>query len=52
MPSLEMRLDENGYIYLVGMNDKRHYLLVDVPNCPVYGKIKLGSEEEGKCEHT
>lgn len=45
---VEIAIDENGYIYLIGADGKRRYLLVDVPNCPVYGKVKLGNPEDGE----
>lgn len=44
---VEIAIDENGYIYLIGADGKKRYFLVDVPNCPVYGKVKLGNPKDG-----
>lgn len=38
----EFRIDEGGYIYLLDRNGRRVDVLVDVPNCSHYGKLKLG----------
>ena len=45
---MRIEVDENGYVYVIGQDGKKRYLLVDVPNCPVYGKIKIESIEESE----
>lgn len=46
--TLEFRVDEYGYIYLLNSRGQRVDILVDVPNCCQYGKLKLGDSEEEK----
>lgn len=46
---MRLERDEYGYIFLIMPNGEKRYLLVDVPNCSYYGKLKLGAPiEEGK----
>lgn len=46
---MRLEIDEHGYIFLIMPNGEKRYLLVDVPNCSHYGKLKLG-EPESECE--
>ena len=48
MSNLQLETDEHGYIRVVDSQGKRRYILVDMPDCPYYGKIKLeeGDEKE------
>ena len=39
---MRLEIDEHGYIFLIMPNGEKRYLLVDVPNCSHYGKLKLG----------
>ena len=47
---MRLETDENGYIYIIMPSGERRYLLVDVPECAYYGKLKLGEpiSEEGE----
>ena len=49
MPVMEFKVDNEGYIFLSEQKGDRvytRYLLVDVPNCAQYGKVKLGDVGE------
>ena len=46
MPMLEVRLDGDGYIYLIDSRGFIRYLLADVPGCSHYGKVKMGEPEK------
>ena len=51
VPMLEFKVDNEGYIFLQEQKGDRvyvRYLLVDVPNCAQYGKVKLGDVAEVK----
>ena len=39
---MRLETDEHGYIYIILPSGDKRYLLVDVPNCSYYGKLKLG----------
>lgn len=47
---MRIEVDENGYIYIITPSGDKRYLLVDVPNCSNYGKVKLDDPivEEGE----
>ena len=51
--TVEFKVDEQGYIYLFDQQrGNRHYLLVEVPNCAHYGKVKMGNPgEEAEDSH-
>jgi len=40
---MRLEIDEHGYIFLIMPNGEKRYILVDVPNCSHYGKLKLGA---------
>lgn len=46
--TLEFRVDEYGYIYLLNSRGQRVDILVDVPNCQHYGKLILGASTSEK----
>lgn len=40
---MKLEIDENGYFYLLDLaTGKKRYILVDVPGCSHYGKLRLG----------
>lgn len=45
-----IEIDENGYLYVFNYaTGEKRYILVDMPNCSHYGKLKLGeAESEGE----
>lgn len=47
---MSLETDEHGYIYIIMPSGEKRYLLVDVPGCTHYGKLKLGEliAEESK----
>ena len=40
---MRLEVDEHGYFYIIMLSGEKRYLLVDVPNCPYYGKLMLGA---------
>jgi len=43
---MRLESDEHGYLYFVTPSGEKRYILVDVPNCSHYGKLKLGEPIE------
>lgn len=43
---MRLESDEHGYLYFITPSGKKLYILVDVPNCSNYGKLKLGEPFE------
>ena len=39
---MRLESDEHGYLYFITPSGEKLYILVDVPNCSHYGKLKLG----------
>ena len=39
---MRIETDEHGYFYIIMPSGEKRYLLVDVPGCNYYGKLKLG----------
>ena len=47
--TMRIEADENGYIFVTMPSGEKRYILVDMPNCSHYGKLKLGEpESEGE----
>ena len=47
--TMRIEVDESGYIFVTMPSGKKRYILVDMPNCSHYGKLKLGEpESEGE----
>ena len=47
--TMRIEVDGNGYIFVTMPSGEKRYILVDMPNCSHYGKLKLG-ETESECE--
>ena len=43
---MKIEIDEHGYIFVITPSGEKRYILVDVPNIPYYGKLKIGDKEE------
>ena len=43
---MRLESDEHGYLYFITPSGEKLYILVDVPNCSHYGKLKLGEPFE------
>lgn len=38
---MRVESDEHGYLYVITPSGEKLHILVDVPNCSHYGKLKL-----------
>ena len=47
---MRLETDEHGYFYIITPSVEKRYLLVDVPGCTHYGKLKLGEPISEECE--